>query len=126
MFDTFVHVLMLYVGDATQLLLFVVGLASLIEWLAHRSTSRLLIEVTPKQTAAALGAQLAILLVALLGFKFVVLSGGPGIAVHSILRTGALTRDFSAVSLILAAALSVVGMVRLFRILRRKIILVRR
>jgi hypothetical protein len=123
MFSQEVHVTMLYVGDGTQFLLFVVGLASLFEFFAQRSTSRLLIELSPRQVAAALAAQLVILMIALLGFKYVVLMGGPGIATHHILRDGGFTKGFSASAMVVATVLCVWGFMRLARVLRRKIIL---
>jgi hypothetical protein len=123
MFDQATHVDLLYVGDAVQLLLFVVGLASFVEFLAKRSLARLFVAVAPRQLAVFIFAQLAVLLIALVGFKFVVLSGGPGIATRRILKSGSFTRGFSAVSFFIAFAIVVIGMTRLFRVLRRVVVL---
>lgn len=125
MFEVIVHVVMLYVGDAFQLLLFMLGLAAAVEYASKRQVARLFVEVTPRQLAVFLFGQMAVLLIALVGFKFVVLSGGPGIAVHAILRTGVFTRVFSAVSMGLAIVLAAVGIARLVRLVVRRLVLVR-
>lgn len=125
MANQIVHVVMLYTGDAAQFTLYLVGLAAAVEWIAKRTGARLLIELTPRQVAAAIFAQMAVLLLALLGFKFVVLSGGPGIAVHTILKTGTMTRVFSSLSMALATALAAVGLVRVARMIWRSLFLKR-
>lgn len=112
---------MLYVGDVFLILLFLTGLASAVEYLAKRSLARVFIEVTPRQLALALYAQLGIFLVALIGFKFIVLSGGPGIDTRTILRTGLFTRTFSITALIVAWSITVVGLARIVKRLVRQI-----
>jgi hypothetical protein len=107
--------IMLYVGDVFVILLFLVGLAAAIEAIAKRSLSRLFLEVTPRQLAVAIYAQLGVLLIGLVGFKFIVLSGGPGIDTHTILRTGIFTRTFSIAALIVAWSLAAYGFTRLFK-----------
>lgn len=114
--------IMLYVGDAFIILFFLVGVATAIEFLAKRSLARFFVELTPRQIALALYAQMAIVLAALVGFKYDVLAGGPGIEVHTILSgRGTFTQIFSIAALICAWSLAIVGFVRMVKRLIRKI-----
>ncbi len=113
--------IMLYVGDVFIILLFLAGLASAIEYMAKRSLARIFVEVTPRQLALALYAQLGILLIALIGFKYIVLTGGPGIDTRDILKTGIFTRVFSITALCAAWSLAIIGLVRIARKLIRTI-----
>lgn len=99
----------LYVSDALTLLLFAAGIAWLLERQLARSFGRFFVEVPARQIARFLYAQLAIVLIALVGFKWVVLSGGPGVDVRHILSTGKFTQWFSGLASGLAFVLVIVG-----------------
>jgi len=102
----------LYVSDAATLLLFAGGLAWLIERILARRFGRFFVEIPARQISRFLYAQLAIVLIALCGFKWVVLTGGPGIDVKQILSTGKFTQIFSAIASGLAFVLVIIGVWR--------------
>ena len=99
----------LYVSDAATLLLFAAGIAWLIERLLARTFARFFVEIPAKQVARFLYAQLVIILIALVGFKWVVLTGGPGVDVRHILSRGKFTQWFSGIASALAFVLVIVG-----------------
>jgi len=103
---------MLYVGDALTMILFAGGMAWAIEAIVARNFARIFVEVSQRQLTRFLYAQLAIVLLALVGFKFVVLSGGPGVITTRILSAGTFTRDFSLLSVGLVFTLATVGLWR--------------
>lgn len=114
--------IMLYTGDCFIILSFLVGLATAIEFFAKRSLARFFVELTPRQVALALYAQLGVVLVALIGFKYDVLSGGPGVDVHTILTgKGTFTQIFSIGALCASWSLAILGFVRMVKRLIRKI-----
>lgn len=119
------NVILLYVSDAAIGVFFVIGLATAVEYLARRAISRILVELTPKQIGLAIFGQMAVVLLALIGFKFIVLSGGPGIATKRILSTSNLTQGYSLAAISTGLTLALLGLGRLVRLLIRSAILVR-
>lgn len=113
------NVVILYVTDATIGVCFLVGLAALVEYLAKRSLARILINLTPRQIANALVAQIGIVLLALIGFKWTVLHGGPGIQTHTILSTSNLTQGYSFAATIFGILLAATGLARILRLVIR-------
>lgn len=101
--------ILLYVSDAFAILLFLAGMAWAVEEVLARRFGRFLIEITKEQLVAAIFLQMGVILFALLGFKFVVLSGGPGVIVEDILSKGRFTQVFSGAATGLSVVLSVVG-----------------
>ena len=110
---------LLYFSDATLVVLFAVGVASLVRVYLARELRQWFVEVTPRQAAGLVVFQIGVVLLALVGFKYVVLSGGPGVAVHRILATGVFTRVFSRVAVALALVLVGVGAVRVVSVVRQ-------
>lgn len=108
----------LYFSDSLLIVLFLAGVAWLVDRVVARSLSRFFVEVSASQLSRLILFQVGVVLFALVGFKFVVLSGGPGIAVRSILAHGRFTRSFSVTALVLALGLVLVGAVRVVRAVR--------
>ena len=113
------EVVLLYVSDAMLLLFFLAGIVWFVGWLVERTRSRLVFYATAGDLRRFVWAQLVVVLFALLGFKFVVLSGGPGVAVSRILSAGVFTRYFSAVAVGLCFVVCVMGLVRWVAVFRR-------
>lgn len=113
------EVVLLYVSDAMLLLFFLAGIVWFVGWVVERTRSRVVFHATADDLRRFVWAQLVVVLLALLGFKFVVLSGGPGIAVSRILSAGVFTRYFSAVAVGLCFVVCVMGLVRWVAVFRR-------
>lgn len=109
----------LYFSDATLLLLFLAGVAWSVDRVATHAFSKVFIDVTHEQLVRLMILQTGIILFALVGFKYVVLTGGPGVAVHTILKTGVFTRVFSAIAMVLATLLCLVGAWQWLKLVRQ-------
>ncbi len=114
---------MLYFSDAVTLVMFLAGSAWILEKIATRNLAQLCINITPREMTKFLYMQLGIVLLALVGFKFVVLSGGPGDAVHTILKTGSFTRGFSALASAFAVVVIIIGAWRWVQFTKQKVVL---
>lgn len=100
-------VVALYVGDGALLSVGVIGARALLNRFGPRlSLSRSGVVLVYVWT-----------LVALLGFKLVLLEGGPGVSVATVLSTGVFTRWFSHLAALLFVGFSLVGWLRVFRFL---------
>jgi hypothetical protein len=110
----------LYVSDALILLMLAGGISLVIARGARKYAITFSLDV--RQLRAILWIELGVLLVALCGFKFVVLSGGPGIVVSKILSAGLVTRTFSAVAIGVAFVLCVVGAWRWVKLVRALVV----
>jgi hypothetical protein len=113
----------LYVSDVLILLFFAAGASLLVEWFAHRLGRDLMCNITERQLTKFLYFQLAMLLVALIGFKFVVLSTPHTIAVNTVLSKGEFTRWYSASAISFCFWACCVGATRWVRALRQWFIL---
>ena len=113
------EVVLLYVSDALLLLFFLAGIVWFVGWLVERTRARIVFHATGDDLRRFVWAEAVVVLFALLGFKFVVLSGGPGVAVSRILSAGLFTRYFSALAVGLCFVLCVMGLVRWSAVFRR-------
>jgi hypothetical protein len=113
----------LYVSDVMILLFFAAGASLVTEWFAHRIGREITCNLTERQVTKFLYFQLALLLIALIAFKYVVLSSPHDIAVKTILSKGPFTRWYSAFAISFCFWACCVGAVRWIRALRQWFIL---
>ena len=113
----------LYFSDCLTLLLFLAGVSWVLDHVLARSFRRIFVNLTFREALTLVALQLGVVLVALVGFKFIVLSGGPGVLTRSILRHGPLTRGLSITASLVAFVLVCIGAWRWTMLIKKFVVL---